>query len=199
MTLAFQDNPEQLYPANGLEADITEKVWRIAKVKSRREKSLARFLAGQGIGYYLPMLSRPQSSQKRIRLSLLPVFSGYLFFMASDQERHIAFRSNHIARVIEVQDQSRLIRELRQIRQVLSLDTQVYPYHFISKGQQVRMVRGPLKGLEGIVVKKASRYRLVLSVSELMQSVLVEIDSEQVEPVLGQGRQLFRDAGQSTV
>ncbi len=197
MTLAPQDNPEQLYPADGLETDNSEKVWRIAKVKSRREKSLARFLAGQGIGYYLPMLSRPQSSQKRKRLSLLPVFTGYLFFLASDQERHIAFRSNHIARVIEARDQSRLIRELGQIRRVLSLDAPVFPYHFISQGQKVRVIKGPLKGLVGIVVKKESRYRLVLSVSELMQSVVVKIDSEQVEPLLGQGRQIFRDAGES--
>lgn len=188
MTLNRQDNPDQLYPGDVLETEAGARTWRIVKVKSRREKSLARFLALEGIGYFLPLLMQRQAGQRKNRFSLIPAFSGYLFVKASDHERHQALRSNHVARFIEARDQVRLIQELMQIRKVLSQDRQVYPYHFVNEGQRVRVVKGPLKGLEGKVVKKGSSYRLVLSVSELMQSVLVQIDADQVEPVPARGR-----------
>ncbi|MFO7875691.1 MAG: transcription termination/antitermination NusG family protein [Desulfovermiculus sp.] len=188
MTLNRQDNPDQLFPADVLHTEIGARTWRIAKVKSRREKSLARFLARENIGYYLPLLMQRQAGQRKKRFSLIPVFSGYLFVKASDHERHQAMGSNHIASFIESRNQVRLVQELRQIHKALGQDTLVYPYHFIATGQKVRVVKGPLRGLEGKVIKKGSSYRLVLSISELMQSVLVQIDADQVEPVPERGR-----------
>ncbi|MBA2881491.1 hypothetical protein HNR65_001818 [Desulfosalsimonas propionicica] len=57
-------------------------------MKIRREKALAGYLADRGIGYFLPMVRRRQSSAKRERYSLLPLFSGYLFFKADDPGRY---------------------------------------------------------------------------------------------------------------
>jgi hypothetical protein len=47
----------------------------------------------------------------------------------------------------------------------------------------VRVTRGSLEGVEGVLVRKKSLYRLVLSVDMLAQSVAVEIDASDVEPV----------------
>ncbi|MDZ7760065.1 MAG: transcription termination/antitermination NusG family protein [Desulfovermiculus sp.] len=188
MTLNKQDNPEQLYPPDILQAGDPERPWRIAKVKSRREKALARYLAGEGIGYHLPMVYRQQSAKRGKRYSLIPVFSGYLFFRASDHERYRAMCSDYIATVLETGDQLRLARELAQINRALSLETPVYPYHFLTEGQMVRIIKGPLKGTCGRVVSKGSSYRLVLSVSAILQAVTVEIDAGNVEPIPDQDR-----------
>lgn len=188
MTLNKQDNPDQLFPPDILHAEDSERTWRIARVKSRREKALARFLAGEGIGYHLPMVYKQQSAKRGKRFSLIPVFSGYLFFRASNLERYRTMCSDYIATILETGDQNRLAQELTQINRALSLETPVYPYHFLTKGQMVRVITGPLKGTCGRVVSKGSSYRLVLSVTAILQAVLVEIDAGNVEPIPDQGR-----------
>jgi hypothetical protein len=47
----------------------------------------------------------------------------------------------------------------------------------------VRVIRGSLQGIEGILVRKKNQFRLVLSVEMLAKSVAVEIDASDVEPV----------------
>jgi len=182
MTISLNQNPEALFPADILDTIQENKPWHVAHTKNRREKALAHYLARAGIGYYLPMVSRQQSSDKRVRYSLIPVFNGYLFFKADDFERHKAMRSNHIARIIDVGDEIKLVQELSQIEKALSGDTKVYPYDFISEGQWGRVKSGPLKGVEGRVIRKDSNCRLVLSVESIMQSISVSIEADQVEP-----------------
>lgn len=181
MTLSTNENPYQIYPEDVL-SDV-EAQWRVAHVKSRREKALAHFLARENIGYYLPMFQKKQASSKRTRYSLVPLFSGYMFLRADEHERYRAICSNHIARIIDVYDIRQLLDELSQIRLTLSAGVPVYPYDFLNEGQQIRVKSGPLKDLEGIIVRKTNACRLVLSVTSIMQSVSVEIDSDQVEPI----------------
>jgi transcription antitermination factor NusG len=183
MTLPNEKNPKSIYPEDILSSDQSIKPWRVAHTKSRREKTLASYLAKETIGYYLPMVQKRQPGQKRSRFSLMPLFNGYLFFKADDFERHKALRSNHIARVIDVGDEIRLIHELSQIQKILSLGTSVFPYDFIQVGQMVRIKKGPLKDIEGFIMRKNRDCRLVLSVNSIMQSVSIEIDADYVEPL----------------
>ena len=47
---------------------------------------------------------------------------------------------------------------------------------------RVRVTRGPLEGVDGILIRKKNLFRLILSVDMLAQSVAVEVDSSDVEP-----------------
>jgi transcription antitermination factor NusG len=192
MTASPDHLPAQLYPQDILYAPPNGALWRVAQTRSRREKKLACYLAEHDIGYYLPLLKRRQAGQKRNRYSFVPAFGNYVFIKAGDNERHQIIRSHHVARMIEVQDQARLIKELRQLQTVLVMEEKVYPYDYITQGQQVRIVEGPLRGIEGIVEKKKSGYRLVLSVSSLFQAVAMDIDAQLVEPVQSRLRRDLR-------
>ena len=181
MTFADNQNPDPIFPAGLLSQPDYGKPWRVAHTKSRREKALAKYLADAGIGYYLPMYKRRQTSQKRVRYSLMPLFQGYVFFQGDDFERHQALRSNQIARVIDVEAPRQLVSELSRIQQAISAEAPVYPYDYVSEGETVRVKRGPLKDVEGIIVRKDRHCRLVLSVSTIMQSMAVTIDADMVE------------------
>jgi transcription antitermination factor NusG len=183
MTIAINQNPGSLFPEDILAVSRKGKRWRVAHTKSRREKALAHYLAGAGVGYFLPMVCRMQKSKNRVRNSYIPIFSGYVFFLADAVERLSALRSNHVARIIDVGDEVKLIEELTQISLVMSKGAQVYPYDFIAEGRWVRVRSGPLKDVVGRVVRKDRNYRLVLSVEIIMQSIAVSIDADQVEPV----------------
>lgn len=183
MTESPAQMPSQLFPDDVLQTPSGGTTWRVVHTKSRREKKLAQFLFAHNIGYYLPLLKRRQPGQKRHRYSYVPAFGNYVFIKATDDERHLAMRSNHIARVIEVQDQARLVRELKQLQAALVLEEKVYPYDYLSQGQRVRIKEGPLKDLEGVVERKKAGFRLVLNVSSIFQAVAMDIDAELVEPL----------------
>ncbi|MDO9263935.1 MAG: transcription termination/antitermination NusG family protein [Desulfosalsimonadaceae bacterium] len=187
MTISLEQNPASIFPDDVLTDPHTGKSWCVAHVKSRREKALAHYFAGAAIGYYLPRYLRRQAGKSRARTSLIPVFPGYLFFRADDMDRHIALRSNHIARIIEVFDEQNLILELSQINKALSGnmagEIQVYPYDAVSEGQWVRVTHGPFKDVTGRIVRKDRIYRLTLSVETIRQAIVISIDANQVTPI----------------
>jgi transcription antitermination factor NusG len=183
MTLPDDKNPNPAFPEDILTSNQNQKPWRVAHTKSRQEKSLAGYLAKENIGYYLPLVKKRQASPKRDRFSLMPLFSGYLFFKADEFDRYKALRSNHIARVLDVGDEKRLVHELTQIQRIFVLGKAVFPYDFIQEGRMVRIKKGPMKDIEGIIIQKHNNCRLVLSVNSIMQSVSVEIDADNVEPI----------------
>jgi transcription termination/antitermination protein NusG len=47
----------------------------------------------------------------------------------------------------------------------------------------VEVVRGPLQGVRGILLRKDKRHRLVLGVRLIQQAAAVEIDVNEVRPV----------------
>lgn len=57
------------------------------------------------------------------------------------------------------------------------------PHPYLKEGMRVRVVDGPLIGIEGILLKtKPNKHRLVISVDLLQESICVEIDALSVEP-----------------
>ena len=115
--------------------------------------------------------------------SLLPLFSGYLFFCGEENQRIELLRTNRVANLIEVKDQQRLFEELLQIEQALRAGAPLMPHKYIKAGQQCRVLAGPLADLQGIVVKTRGVTRLVLQIDILGQAAGVEIDIDMIEVV----------------
>lgn len=172
-----------MYPDDILINGDEKQTWYVAKVKSRREKMLADFLFRRGFGYYLPMLQKRQASVKRVRYSLAPVFPGYVFVRTHKDNRVEILRSNHASRLIEVVDTGLFLQELKQIYCALSQNESIYPVDFLNIGRRVRVKKGPMKDVEGIIVRKDKKFRLVLSVTNIMQSLSIEIDADMVETI----------------
>ena len=51
----------------------------------------------------------------------------------------------------------------------------------IMEGSEVRIVSGPLRGLAGLVSKRKGSHRVVANVEMISQSVVMEIDSADLE------------------
>jgi transcriptional antiterminator RfaH len=157
--------------------------WWVAHTKSRNEKALAHDLVQKGVSYFLPMAWRVHRKSRRTIRSLMPLFSGYLFFCGGENQRLELLRTNRVANVIEVKDQGKLLSELVQIEQALRVGAPLTPYKYIRKGQKCRVVAGPLMGLEGIVIQAKGSTRLVLQIDMLGQAASAEIDLDVIEVV----------------
>ncbi|MHC4061982.1 MAG: transcription termination/antitermination protein NusG, partial [Planctomycetota bacterium] len=90
-------------------------------------------------------------------------------------------RTNRVAKLIEVNDQGRLLNELVQIEKALQAGAPLVPHKYLKAGQHCRVIAGPLADLVGIVVKTKTAARLVLQVDILGQATSVEIDADMIE------------------
>ena len=159
--------------------------WWVAHTRPRAEKTLSADLAHLGIPHYLPLHQRVTRSRatNRISRSEVPVFSGYLFFTATEEQRYRAVKTNRIVKVLTVPNQARLVAELRQIQRVLASDTVFAQRPKLETGSWVQIIAGPLTGVQGVVSSRRLPLRLFLNVDILGQSITVETTPDAVEPI----------------
>jgi len=188
LMLKISENPPILYPEGCFDAQGGD-CWWVAHTKSRNEKALAWNLLKWEIPYFLPLREQVTRRKSRVLKSLLPIFSGYVFFRGSREQRYLAMTSNRIARIIEVVDQQKLISELKSIYIALDSGLPVDPHPYIKSGDYCRVTAGALMGVEGIVIRKKSQVRILLKVDMLGQAAAVEIDADLLETIDG-----FHDA-----
>ena len=178
--LKAEENPSIIWPEGASICDFAG-LWWVAHTKSRNEKALAQDLSHKDISYFLPMSWKVRRQRGRTIRSLLPLFSGYLFFCGDENQRLEVLRTNRVANLIEVKDREKLLSELLQIEQALRAGAPLVPHRYIKAGRHCRVIAGPLADLQGIVIKTKNVMRLVLQVDMLGQATSVEIDTDMIE------------------
>ena len=73
--------------------------------------------------------------------------------------------------------------EIENLRRILSQGAAVEPHRYLGVGQTVRIARGLLADLEGVLVRKKGQLRLLISIELIRQSATIEVDAADVEPV----------------
>lgn len=177
-----KDNPPPQWPAD-VSLEAFDGAWWVAHTRPRQEKSLAWDVLGSDGRYFLPMYEVTRRSRGRSWTSVLSLFPGYVFLCGGDEERLRAQKTNRIANLLEVRDQSRLVAELSAIQRLIASGLAIDPYPSLKAGTVCRICGGPLAGLEGRVERRKGRTRLVLGVTVLGQGAMVEIDASLLEPV----------------
>jgi transcription antitermination factor NusG len=175
-----------LHPETLLDAPppgMAPRRWLTLYTKSRQEKSLARELLKYGIPFYLPLVRKTNISRGRKRTSLVPLFAGYVFLYGSEEERVRSLTTGRISRVLEVEDEDQLVFDLRQLRQLIVSDAPLTVESRLAAGQWVRVRQGAFAGLEGTVLKRRGKTRLLVSINFLQQGASVEIEDFLLEPL----------------
>ena len=180
--LKIHENPPVVWP-EGESIRAFQGRWWVAHTKSRNEKALAHDLMAKKVNYFLPMTWKVRRQTHRTIKSLLPLFTGYLFFCGDEVARVELLKTNRVANLLDVKDQEGFIRELIRFEQALRAGAPLVPHKYIETGQWCRVIAGPLLGLEGIVVQTRGDTRLVLQINMLGQAASVEIDMVMIEPV----------------
>ena len=180
--LKVSENPPTIWPQEKSISDFVG-LWWVAHTKSRNEKALAQDLVQKQVSYFLPMTWNVRRQRGRTIRSLLPLFSGYLFFCGEENQRIEVLRTNRVANLIQVKDQQKILRELLQIEKSIRAGAVLKPHRYIKAGQRCRVTAGPLAGLQGIVLKTKSVTHLVLQIDMLGQAASVEVDTDMIEEI----------------
>ena len=161
--------------------------WWALYTRHQHEKTVAQMLESKGFEVYLPLYESTRRWKDRNKLLSLPLFPCYVFVRGGHERRLQVLTTPGVHMILYVGDRLAVIPEpeIEAIRLAIHGRFRVEPHPFLRCGERVRVTRGSLEGVEGILVRKKSLYRLILSVEMLAQSVAVEIDALDVEPARG--------------
>ena len=179
MTAVLHQNPNaKLFDPSQEAGD-----WFVLHTRSRQEKVIAEALDAQGVGCFLPLVSKLRYYGKRKAKSIVPLFPGYVFMRGQRDDAFTVDRMNRIVQIIDVPDQDALAWELQNIAKAVELDVPLGSYAYIREGTAVVVTAGPFKGLEGIVSNAVNDKRFVLQVDALAQGMCLEIDRDLLQPL----------------
>lgn len=159
------------------------RTWYVLHVKPRTEKAVNDRLAILRVFHYLPLVRKERKVQRRKVVRYLPVFPGYVFTKLFPDERAEILRTHQIVRTIEVPDPRRMIHQLRQIEHASRLPSDLRLAESFAAGEYVRVVSGPLRGLEGQVRRLGSRTTLVLMIDILGRALEATVESGDLEKI----------------
>lgn len=155
------------------------------RTRSNFEKRVADELAYKGVSCYLPCLHEVRQWKDRRKEIRRPLFAGYVFarFADSGAMRIHVLSASGAVRILGRGSQIEAIpdAEIDSVRAMLAANVRCYAHPFLREGSRVRVRRGPLRGLEGLLIRFKNDARLVVSVGLLSQAVAAEIDIGDVE------------------
>ena len=164
--------------------DPTALGWWVVYTRHQHEKNVAEMLAAKGVEVFLPTYETVHRWKDRKKTLILPLFPCYLFVRERNDGRLLTMTTPGIHMLLTKGAGLAVVphEEIEAIQRALMDPARVEPYPFLKCGEQVRVVHGPLKGIDGILVRKRNCYRLILSVQMLAQSAAVEVDASDVVP-----------------
>ena len=159
--------------------------WFAIRVKSNFEKHVSRALSGKGFEEYLPVYRKAAKRGYRASDVELPLFPGYVFGRFAVNRRLPILTIPGVYHIVGVGGVPVPVdpAELATVRAVLETGAGAEPWPFVRTGQRVLIHKGPLRGIEGIVVASKKNFRLVASVTLLQRSVSVEIERDWVRGI----------------
>lgn len=174
--------------------------WFALTVKPRHEKAVAERLAARALESYAPLYRDRRRWSDRVQTVELPLFPRYVFcrFCFADRLKVLSMPS--VQSVVGFGGEPAPVRdeEIDAIKTLVGSGLAAAPWPYVRVGQRVRICEGPLSGLEGILAREKSEYRVVINVELLQRGVAVEIDRDAVgvidrargcsQPVLIRGR-----------
>lgn len=176
--------PSAMFPLTPL---FEPTYWYAVQTRARHEKKVAKQLQEKGATTFLPLVTQIHRWSDRRKVIELPLFPCYAFarLAPSVEMRLSALQTPSVLSIVGARGLGAPIpdKEIEDVQTLLAQNATSSLYPFLKVGQRVRIRGGCLDGVEGFLVAEKSDRRLVVSIALIQQSVSVQIDGYEVEPV----------------
>jgi transcription antitermination factor NusG len=164
--------------------------WYALQVRPRFERHVQTHLEDKGYEVFYPTYTSTRQWSDRVKSLSFPLFPGYVFCRFNVHARLPILITPGVNQVVGSGKTPITVDEgeLAAIRRVMQSGVAAQPWPYLKVGETVQIENGPLEGLTGIVTRIKSSDRLVVSISLLMRSVAVELDTHWIKPVNSPGR-----------
>jgi transcription antitermination factor NusG len=118
-----------------------------------------------------------------------PLFRGYVFVRTDLREKENILSTDGVVRFVGISGKPSSIPEAQidWLRRIIGESMQVQREKYLEAGDRVKVIGGPLFGLEGMVLRNQGISRIVLSIAEISQSFSVAVPKGQLELIQREG------------
>jgi transcription antitermination factor NusG len=161
----------------------TRRHWYALYTASNHEKMVELRLRQKDVETFLPLHTVTKRWKNRTTVKLdLPLFTSYVFvkIALTDSAKVLS-----VPRAFSIVGNGRQFspltdKEIETLRTGLSTQDAT-PWPNIKVGVRATITRGPLTGLEGIVIRSDGQLRVVLSVEMISKSIAVHVCAEDLD------------------
>lgn len=157
--------------------------WFAISVNSRHEKAVETHLTSRSLTGFAPVYHARRRWSDRVKEVEVPLFPGYVFCRFAFADRLKVIGAPGVRGIVGFAGKPTPIPdlEIESVKMLIASGHPVSPAAPLTAGQPVRISEGALAGVEGIVVREKSCYRVVVKVELLNRAVQVELDRLSVE------------------
>lgn len=164
---------------------MQELKWYALKVKPQHEPVVYKALNYTLIEAFHPTCKAKRKWSDRVKIIDEPIFAGYVFARFVFENRIPVLRIPGVVSIVTFSGYPAPIpdEELKLVQRITDSGLAVKPWPFLKVGQTVRIGRGPLRGVEGILVAEKDMWRMVVGIELLQRAVSVAIDKDDLTVV----------------
>lgn len=161
-----------------------ERKWFVLQTKPRNEVIVSKQIEIKEVEYFLPMVEKIRIWADRKKKIRTPLFSGYVFVNATEEERIKAITNTSGAiKYLFFEKRPAVVtdREIEIIKTALAEPEKIsIEEKKFKKGDEIIVTHGIFKGMKGYIHEFRGNYKLTVNLEELAYSFSIILSSSEV-------------------
>ena len=159
------------------------KKWIAVYTKSRHEQIVINELSKKDIESFCPMFKERRQWSDRKKWVHFPLFRSYVFARIHLKENIFVLQTIGVNKIVKFQNKISIIPDqvINDIKNIVDGGYKIQQVDYFVKGDEVSVVSGPLKGVNGIIQDLKGNSRLIMKVEAIRQAFSIEISPEQLK------------------
>lgn len=169
-----------------MDSPLQELKWHVVYTSPKAERKVAASITDMEIESYLPLYKVVRQWSDRKKKMIAPLFPNYVFVKVNELMRRQLFSIKEVVRFVSIEQKPVVIREkeIVTIKQILREDVELTPEAYLQEGMKVKIGYGQFAGLEGVIIRRSGKTRLVIRIDGLMKAFSVNLSTHHAEMIL---------------
>ena len=159
--------------------------WIAIYTKPRHEKTVLNQFVEKGIISYLPLIRQKHRWSDRMKWVETPIFKSYIFACIDLKDNLEVLQTRGVHNIVKFHNKIAVIPEIQitNLKKMIEGGFDPYPSDYFVLGDEVEVVGGPLRGLNGIVSRNDTPDKLIIKIDAIQHAVAVQIESKYLKPI----------------
>jgi transcription antitermination factor NusG len=166
---------------------LPEQKWYALTVPYQHERQAEKALKSKGLETLVPVYRSQRRWSDRVKDVEIPLFAGYVLCQFDLTERIRVLDTPGVSKIVGFGGAMTALEdcEVTGIQRLMALKVPLAPWPYLKPGDRVRVEHGPMRGLEGTLLRTKDTMHLVIGVELLQRSIAVEVDRDSIVPQKG--------------
>ncbi len=184
MASVLQQTPKKLVSLISRTQGKHQQSWYVLYTCPRTEKIVYHELVKRNYVVFLPTIRTLRMWKNRQKKWIEQVlFPGYIFIKTYQYKLYDIIRVPKVVSFVHCAGKPSVVpsKDIEGIKKMLDLEPEAFVDIEFSEGEKVKIIRGPLMGHEGVLIKQKGKTKFGIQLKEINQTILVEINTSVLE------------------